>query len=160
MPIIGWNRHRKWRHSGTLGRCNMFKPPDNSTNPGLSLWGCSLLTDKIGQGTVGPSTPSQCCFNWMCHWQGRNHLYCSTYSKWNNCFKIIGVTRWLAATDDNLHTFLLREAENMLTVIACVWLSNSTPCSLIANTALKICCLNYTKTIPLTPFHFAVLCAP
>lgn len=53
-PVIGCKRHRDERLWGTLGRCNMFKPPDSGTSRHWILQGCSLLTDKIGQGTVGP----------------------------------------------------------------------------------------------------------
>lgn len=52
-PVIGCQRHRDEGLWGALGRCNMFKPPDSGTSRRWSLWGCSLLTDKIGQGTVG-----------------------------------------------------------------------------------------------------------
>lgn len=52
-PVIGCKRHRDERLQGTPGRCNMFKPPDSGTSRHWGLGGCSLLTDKIGQGTVG-----------------------------------------------------------------------------------------------------------
>lgn len=53
-PVIGWKMQRDERLWGTLGRCNMFKPPDSGTSRHWSLQGCSLLTDTIGQDTVGP----------------------------------------------------------------------------------------------------------
>ena len=53
-PVIGCKRHRDGRLWGTLGRCNMFEPTDSGPSRHWILQGCSLLTDKIGQVTVGP----------------------------------------------------------------------------------------------------------